>query len=30
VTDFNEARHMVAANALDLSCYPQRQFAGSQ
>jgi len=30
VTDFNEARHTVAANALDLSCYPQRQIAGSQ
>jgi hypothetical protein len=30
VTDFNEARHRVAANALDLSCYPQRQIAGSQ
>jgi hypothetical protein len=29
-TDFNEARHTVAANDLDLSCYPQRQIAGSQ
>lgn len=30
VTDFNEARHTVAANDLYLSCYPQRQIAGSQ
>lgn len=30
VTDLNEARHTVAANVLDLSCYPQRQIAGSQ